>query len=346
VCNKRVGVVLFQLGGPDSLEAVEPFLYNLFSDPDIIDFPLARIARQPLARLIAANRAKKVRSHYAEIGGRSPIRELTLRQAQALQTELRPDLTASVVVAMRYWHPLTAEAMRQLQAERVEELVLLPLYPQYSSTTTGSSLNEWRRRAAAFGLDGLPAHMIREFYEHPGYVDSLVEQVDRTLERYGAGKTVHLVFSAHNVPATVIEAGDPYCAQIESTMKLVMSRGGWAAPAHLCYQSKVGGARWLEPSLDKTIEELAARGAENLLVIPIAFVCDHVETLSEIDIEAREKAARCGIRQFEMMPGLNDSPRFICTLAELVRAALGRQKAAGPPQTARWPCATGSHIAS
>ncbi len=321
--NKRVGVVLFQLGGPDSLEAVEPFLYNLFSDPDIIDFPLARIARQPLARLIAANRAKKVRSHYAEIGGRSPIRELTLRQAEALQAELRPEIHASVVVAMRYWHPLTAEAIHQLQARRVEELVLLPLYPQYSSTTTGSSLKEWGRRAAESGLDGLPVRVIREFYEHPAYVDSLVEQVDRTLQCFEPGKTVHLIFSAHNVPTAVIEAGDPYRAQIESTMNLVMNRGAWATPAHLCYQSKVGGARWLEPSLDKTIEELAARGAENLLVIPIAFVSDHVETLGEIDIEAREKARRCGIQQFEMMPGLNDSPRFIGALAELVRAALG-----------------------
>ncbi len=320
--HKRVGVVLFQLGGPDSLDAVEPFLYNLFSDPDIIDFPLARIARQPLARLVAANRAKKVRSHYAEIGGRSPIRELTLRQAESLQAELRPEIDASVVVAMRYWHPLTEEAIRQLQRERVEEVVLLPLYPQYSSTTTGSSLHEWRRRAAALGLNGTPAHIVREFYEHPGYVEALAGQIDRTLQRFGPGKTVHLVFSAHNVPAAVIEAGDPYCAQIESTMKLVMRRGGWAGPSHLCYQSKVGGARWLEPSLDKTIEELAARGAENLLVVPIAFVSDHVETLGEIDIDARKKASRCGIQQFEMMPGLNYSPRFIRALADLVRATL------------------------
>ena len=313
---------MFQLGGPDSLEAIEPFLYNLLSDPDIIDFPLARIARQPLARLIAASRAKKVRHHYAEIGGRSPIRELTERQARALETALRPVADACVVVAMRYWHPLAAEAIRQLQTEKVEQLVLLPLYPHYSSTTTGSSLREWNRRAAEAGLDRLPAQVIREFYRHPGYLDSVVERINQTLERFDPRDEVHLVFSAHNVPVSVVEAGDPYRSQIEATMELVMKRGRWRSPAHLCYQSKVGGARWLQPALDETIEELAAGGARNLLVIPIAFVSDHVETLSEINIEARKQAACCGIQKFEMMPGLNDSPRFIQALADLVVGAL------------------------
>ena len=323
--RKRVGVVLFQLGGPDSLEAIEPFLYNLFSDPDIIDFPLARIARQPLARLIAANRAKKVRHHYAAICGRSPIRELTRRQAEALERELRAAFDARVVVAMRYWHPLTEEAIRRLEAERVDELVLLPLYPQYSSTTTGSSLKEWNRRLqdGGRGLARVPAHVIRHFYQHPGYLDSLVEGINNALKRFERPERVHLVFSAHNVPVSVIQAGDPYQAQIESAVKLALERGGWRLPSCLCYQSKVGGARWLEPSLDQTIEELAAAGAGQLLVVPIAFVSDHVETLSEINIEAREKAGRCGVEQFEMMPGLNDSPTFIRALAGLVEETLG-----------------------
>jgi len=319
---KRVGVVLFQLGGPDSLDAVEPFLYNLFSDPDIIDFPLARIARQPLARLIAANRAKKVRAHYAEIGGRSPIRELTERQAAALQAELRPALDARVVVAMRYWHPLTSEAIAALEVERVEELVLLPMYPQYSSTTTGSSLHEWNRRAA---FNGVPVRVIREFYRHPAYLAALAGRINETLARFDSPEGVHLVFSAHNVPASVIAAGDPYRSQIEETVRLVIERGGWPQPAHLCYQSKVGGARWLEPTLEQTIAQLAAGGVSRLLIVPIAFVSDHVETLSEINIEARAQAARAGIRQFEMMPGLNDSPPFIRALADLVKAALRNQ---------------------
>ncbi len=325
--DRRIGVVLFQLGGPDSLEAVEPFLYNLFSDPDIIDFPLARIARQPLARLIASNRAKKVRRHYMEIGGRSPIRELTERQAEALAAALRPAYDAKVVVAMRYWRPLTQDAIEQLRAEPVSDIVLLPLYPQYSSTTTGSSLREWNRRAAEAGMNGTPAHLIREFYDHPGYLDSLVEQINKALAAFPRMRDVHMVFSAHNVPTSVVQAGDPYPSQIEATVRLVVERGGWGLPAHLCYQSKVGGARWLEPSLDHTIEHLAARGVKSLLVIPIAFVSDHVETLSEINIEAREHAARCGIAQFEMMPGLNDSPRFIQALADLVKQAVERAAA-------------------
>ncbi len=316
--QRRLGVVLFQLGGPDSIEAVEPFLYNLFSDPEIIDFPFARLARQPLARLIAANRAKKVRHHYEQIGGRSPIRELTERQAQALEAELRRHLDARVVVAMRYWHPPTEEAIRRLEAERVEELVLLPLYPQYSSTTTGSSLKEWNRRVAARNLERLPARVVRDFYRHTGYLDALVERIQQTLTRFRQPEPVHLVFSAHNVPVSVIERGDPYGRQIEETVKLVMQRGGWRLPADLCYQSKVGGAKWLEPSLDVTIGRLAAQGARQLLVVPIAFVSDHVETLSEINIDARQKAARCGIQQFEMMPGLNDSTQFIRALADVV----------------------------
>ncbi len=319
--DKRVGVVLFQLGGPDSLDAVEPFLYNLFSDPDIIDFPLAKLARQPLARLIAASRAKKVRHHYEEIGGRSPIREATERQAAALEQELRRDLDARVVVAMRYWHPFTAEAIQRLRAERVDEVVLLPLYPQYSSTTTGSSLREWERRSGHAGFD-VPARVVREFHRHPIYIDALVERIEQGLAQLDPAGEVHLVFSAHNVPVAAVEKGDPYPDQIAGTMRAVLDRGRWRHPAHLCYQSKVGGARWLQPSLDETIDRLALGGARQLLVIPIAFVSDHVETLSEIDIEARERASDCGIRRFVMTQGLNDSPRFIRALADLVQQAL------------------------
>ena len=162
---RKIGVVLFQLGGPDSLEAIEPFLYNLFSDPDIIDFPFARIARQPLARLISSTRARHVRHHYAEIGGRSPILEFTRRQARALEAELRREFDARVVVAMRYWHPFTEEAIRELQAHQPHEVVLLPLYPQYSRTTTGSSLNEWTRRFHPNGWNP-QVHTVGDFHEN------------------------------------------------------------------------------------------------------------------------------------------------------------------------------------
>ena len=340
-----VAVVLLQLGGPDSLAAVEPFLFNLFSDPDIIDFPLARLARPTLARLISSRRAKKVQDHYASIGGKSPLRELTDRQATALEHELRKTLDARVFVAMRYWHPLTEEALEQVAAQDFRQLVLLPLYPQYSKTTTGSSLNEWRRKYAAANKNGLVTSVVREFYDHPIYLDAVVERINQGLgtfagsnESAGASaplaispatsesrSDVYLVFSAHGVPLSVIQAGDPYQTQIEATVKLVMERGGWPNPHLLCYQSRVGPGKWLRPSLDEEIHNLAARGAQRILVIPIAFVSDHVETLSEINIEARELATRLGIRQFEVMPALNDSPKFIQALADLVLHEVGSQ---------------------
>ena len=319
----KIGVVLFQLGGPDSLEAIEPFLYNLFCDPDIIDFPFARIARQPLARLISTRRAKHVAHHYAEIGGKSPILEFTLRQAAALEGELRRDWDARVTVAMRYWHPLTNEAIREMERHAPEDLVLLPLYPQYSKTTTGSSLNEWNRRFHPNGWRPR-VHVIETFYDDPAYLDAVVEQIHRTLAEFPDPSGVDMVFSAHSVPVAVIESGDPYREQIERTTDLVWRRGAWPGRRHLCYQSKVGASKWLRPSMHETIKQLSAEGRRHVLVIPISFVSDHVETLHEIDIEHREQARSLGIESYRMVPGLNDSPPFIRSLAELVRSHAGQ----------------------
>lgn len=316
--GKKIGVVLFQLGGPDSLEAVEPFLYNLFSDPDIIDFPFARIARQPLAKLIAATRAKHVAHHYAEIGGRSPILEFTRRQASALEAELRREFDARVVLAMRYWRPFTQEAIAELAAHSPEEVVLLPLYPQYSRTTTGSSINEWKRRFHSNGWNPR-AHLVHEFYEDAAYLDAVVEAINGCIRDLGDLSDLDMVFSAHSVPVAVIEDGDPYQRQIERTVELVWQRGGWPARRHICYQSKVGASKWLRPSMHETIRRLAEAGSRHVLVVPISFVSDHVETLHEIDIEHREQARLLGIPDFRMMPGLNDSPSFIRALAGLVK---------------------------
>src|SRR3954466_13712838 len=192
----KLGVVLFQLGGPDSLESIEPFLYNLFCDPDIIDFPFARIARQPLARLIASRRAKHVAHHYGEIGGKSPILEFTNRQAVALERVLRRDCDARVTVAMRYWHPFTDAAIQEMERHAPEELVLLPLYPQYSKTTTGSSLNEWTRRFQP-GAWRPRVHVVEEFHEDEAYIDSVVEAVHATLAGFPDQADVDFVFSAH-----------------------------------------------------------------------------------------------------------------------------------------------------
>lgn len=318
--TRRVGVVLFQLGGPDTLEAIEPFLFNLFCDPDIIDFPFARVGRKPLAKLISVTRAKKVQHHYSVIGGGSPIRRFTEQQARALENDLRDSgIDAHCFVAMRYWHPFTAEAIEQLKAAECDEVVLLPLYPQYSSTTTGSSLNEWRR----IYRDDVPVQQVDAFYQHDLYVDAVVEKIEDTLSRFPNPETAELVFSAHSVPVAVIEKGDPYQRQIQETVELVMRRGGWRNHHRLCYQSKVGASKWLQPSLHKTLKNLADEKIRAVCIVPIAFVSDHVETLGEIDHEAREEAIALGIEQFEVTAGLNDSPTFIAALADLVTNALG-----------------------
>jgi ferrochelatase len=317
--TRRIGVVLFQLGGPDSLEAIEPFLFNLFCDPDIIDFPLARIGRKPLAKLISTTRARKVQHHYSVIGGGSPIRRFTERQACALRRKLADSgMDARCFVAMRYWHPFTAEAIEQLRAAQCDEVVLLPLYPHYSSTTTGSSLNEWQR----LFHDDIPVHRVGTFYRHPLYLDALVEKVDEALCRFPDPERVQLVFSAHSLPMSVIEKGDPYQRQIQETVQLVMQHGRWSNSHRLCYQSKVGASKWLQPSLHRTLKDLAAEKVREICIVPISFVSDHVETLGEIDHEAREEAAALGIERFEMTSGLNDSPTFIAALAELVAGAM------------------------
>src|SRR5690349_238845 len=251
--RKKIGVVLFQLGGPDSLEAIEPFLYNLFCDPDIIDFPFARIARQPLAKLISTTRAKKVAHHYAEIGGKSPLLEFTRRQSQALESALRRDFDAKVVIAMRYWHPLTSEAIAELERFAPDEVVLLPLYPQFSKTTTQSSVNEWNRRFHANGWNPR-VHLVREFHQDHGYIQSVVRAIDSCLADYSHTPDLDIVFSAHSVPVAVIEAGDPYQRQIEQTVDLVWKEGNWPARRHICYQSKVGASKWLQPSMHATIK--------------------------------------------------------------------------------------------
>jgi ferrochelatase len=318
--RKKVGVVLFQLGGPDRLDAVQPFLYNLFTDPDIINFPMAWLARKPLAWLISTLRAKHVREHYAAIGGGSPIRELTEGQSLALADALEPWVEPHVVIAMRYWHPSTVEAIRRLERAAVDELVLLPLYPQYSRATTGSSLREWKHRWRADG--SLPTHLVDRFYDHPLYLSALVERIEQGLGEFRHPADVHLVFSAHGLPMSLIESGDPYQKEIEETVRLLLKQGGWTNPSTLCYQSRLGPQKWLEPSLVQTVERLAGEGVRQMLVVPISFVTEHIETLYEIGLEARAIAMGRGVEEFSVMHALDSSPRFIAALADLVLQAV------------------------
>ncbi len=317
----NVAVVLFQLGGPDSIETVEPFLYNLFRDPDIFDFPGAFFARNILARRIASRRAPHVADHYRALGGKSPIRELTEGQAVSLKAALGVmGIQATVVIAMRYSKPFTEDAIDLLKGRSFDHMVLLPLYPQFSRATTLSSIHEWNRKTRSAGFQNSATKLVCCYPSHPLYVESLVDNINSTLERFHsiAMHDIDLVFSAHGVPIDFIAKGDPYQLHVEETVRSTMRAGSWSAPHVICYQSKVGSSRWLEPSLNGTIRDLARRGRRHLLVVPVAFVTEHVETLHEINIEAREVAQKAGIQQFEMMPALNSHPLFIRCLAELV----------------------------
>lgn len=318
--SKPVGVVLLQLGGPDSLESVQPFLYNLFCDPDIIDLPGAFLFRKTLAKIISKSRAPKVQELYKGIGSRSPILKLTNRQAKALERSLSAHLNAKVYVAMRYWHPLTHEIVNQVYRDGAEQVVLLPLYPHYSKTTTGSSVNEWNRVLQRQGRNGLGMELVQEYYDHPLYIKSLVHNINIALKRVKKDdrSKVHLVFSAHGTPIKLVEDGDPYSHQIRKTYEAVVAEGKWGLEHHLCFQSKVGPQKWLEPSLDGTIERLAAEKVSHMIVVPIAFVSDHIETLSEINMEGKEEAHKLGIAYYDMMPALNTNPFFIDALTDLV----------------------------
>lgn len=311
----RVAIVLFNMGGPDRPEAISPFLCNLFSDPAILGLPWP--VRPVLARWIAARRLGPARVSYAHLGGRSPLLGQTEEQGRLLASAL-PEIEARAFIAMRYWHPLTEEAISQIRGEQFEKLVLLPLYPHYSFATTGSSLKEWQR---LYRSNGLPMRVINDFHDHPLYIAALAERVNEALASLASPADVHLIFSAHGLPLSLIEKGDPYPKQIEKTVELLRAAGEWSNPFTLCYQSRVGRQKWLEPSLTNTIEDLAAKGIRRVLVIPISFVTEHIETLHEINIEAREHAKALGIQEFHMMPALDDSPRFIEALADLVRAA-------------------------
>jgi ferrochelatase len=313
-------VVLLQLGGPDSLESVEPFLYNLFCDPDIIDLPGAFLFRKPLARFISSRRAPKVMEYYRKIGGRSPILKLTSRQSAALERELRKQFDAHVLIAMRYWHPMTEQVIDWIQKERIKDVILLPLYPQFSRSTTGSSVNEWHRVMRRRGVNDLSVQVVDEYCDHPKYISAIVRNINIALRRVPAAdrSSVNLVFSAHGTPMRLVKQGDPYQNQIIRTYNAVVRAGDFRLPHHLCYQSKVGPQQWLEPSLTDTVARLGKEHRTHVIIVPIAFVSDHSETLYEINMEVRRLALEHGIRYFDMMPALHTAPSFVDALADVV----------------------------
>ena len=307
-----IGIVLLNLGGPERLEDVRPFLVNLFSDRDIIRLGPAFL-QKPIARIIAHRRAPKSRANYARIGGGSPIRRTTEEQAQALELALRPHGPFVARPCMRYWHPRAEEVLRAMAREGVQSILALPLYPHYSIATTGSSLSDLRRAAARLGLD-IPIRAIHSWPAEPAYIGCLAERIMAGIRSF-RGDPVQVVYSAHSLPVRFIREGDPYVEHLQQTIRAIEAQT--AVPGILCYQSRSGPVEWLGPALPEVIAALAREGCANLLVVPISFVSDHVETLFEIDIQYREMAEGLGMR-FASTPGLNADPCFIAGLRDLI----------------------------
>ena len=314
--TEKTALLLLQMGGPDSIAAVEPFLLNLFTDRDIIKIGPAFL--QPfIARRIVKKRAPKVEAYYQQIGGKSPIRELTDAQGKGLQQLLGDDYRS--FVAMRYSRPSTIDALAAIKRERITRIIALSLYPHYSRATTGSSMNELQRVLKESGVK-FEVTCIDRFYDHPLYIRALAEKVTEGLASFPDQKDVEIVFSAHSLPQSFIDEGDPYLSHIQETVRLVMERVG-EAKHQLCFQSKASPVKWLEPSTEATIKSLAGAGRKNLLMVPLSFVSDHIETLYEIDIQYAEEAKALGIERFVRSESLNSSPLFLECLAEVVRQA-------------------------
>lgn len=318
--SEPVGVLLLNLGGPETLGDVEPFLVNLFSDRSIIRLSPFPFLQKFIARRIAAKRAPKSREAYRLIGGGSPLARITEEQGRALAAVLAGEGDCMVRMAMRYWQPDAETALAEFARAGIRRIVALTLYPHYSRATTGSSLDALRQAIAASEYDFELAE-IREWPEQPDYVGSLVQCISEGMAGFG-GKAVQLVYSAHSLPVSFIREGDPYLEQIKRTIRAVESSSG--VRGELCFQSRSGPVEWLSPSTPEMLERLAREGAKNVLMVPISFVSDHVETLYEIDIQYRELAASLGVR-LERTPSLNTRPEFIRGLGVLVSAACRQQ---------------------
>ena len=310
----HTGVLLLNLGGPDSLDAVEPYLVNLFSDPFLIRLPLRGAPRRWFAKWVARRRAPHVRQLYSEIGGRSPILPITEAQCRRLEDELGAGFRC--YVAFSAWTPYIRDAVQQARADGVQKLVGVSLYPQWCSATTESAFFDLRKAA------GGPVVEVDRYPEDPTYLDALTETVKEGLARFENPGRVHVLFSAHGVPVSIIKKGDPYEREIKATVAGVLKRLPEGQPWSLSYQSKVGPVKWLEPATADHLPALAAQGVREVLVVPVAFVSEHIETLHEQRILLKGIATAAGIERYEVANALNDSRLFARALARLVKAAL------------------------
>jgi ferrochelatase len=316
-----IGLVVMNLGGPDSLDDVEPFLRRLFGDPDVIQLGWLSFLQPLLARAIAKRRGPLSRAAYQQIGGRSPIRAETTAQADAVAAELaRRGVAVKPVVAMAAWHPFANEALGALGAEGIDRAVALPLYPHESRATTGSSLNQLEEARAHQG--GIEIAAIKRYPDADGYVRAVIERFEEAVATLPAEhrQTAPVLFSAHGLPEAYIKRGDPYLDDVRITVETVTRRLGLGPRARLCFQSRVGPQRWLGPTTEAVLDELAAAKTPAVVVVPIAFTGEHIETLQEIDILYKERAQQAGIVHFARARTVGCHPAFIAALADLVEA--------------------------
>jgi ferrochelatase len=314
----KLAVVLFNLGGPDRPQAIRPFLFNLFRDKAIMGLPYG--LRQTLAWLIAWQRAKVARGIYEQMGGRSPLLPQTRDQANRLQTLLGGQTDqVRVFIAMRYWHPLTAETAAEIRQWKADRIVLLPLYPQYSSTTTGSSLRAWEAGARDAGL-AVPTRIIRSYPTAPGMIAAQSDLLGQTLaQRDPAAGSPRLLFSAHGLPQRIVDRGDPYPTEVGMTVTAIMaSLGRPDLDGQLCYQSRVGPLEWIGPSLDSEIRRAGKEG-KPVVVLPVSFVSEHAETLVELDRDYARLALQVGVPDYRRVPALGVHPYFLWALVGLIR---------------------------
>jgi ferrochelatase len=336
----KIGVVLLNLGGPDSLQAVRPFLYNLFSDREIIRLGPAFL-QKPIAKLISTLRSGKTEHMYSQIGGKSPILDITTAQAKALEKALNeqsavstqqsagglnPSLSFKVYIGMRYWRPFVKDTLAKIIEDGIEHLIVLSLYPHYSKATTGSAIADFKKVLSKLATRNsqLTTQFIDRWYDFPPYIDSLAELISEGMKEFKVND-FDMLYSAHSLPQSFIDEGDPYLEHIRATIvavnSLLATRNSLPVNWNLSFQSKTGPVKWLEPTTEETIVRLAKEGCKNLLVVPISFVSDHIETLYEIDILYKKLAEKHGIN-LARCRSLNTYDKFILAMKQLIMAKI------------------------
>ena len=321
---QKLGIILFNLGGPETLTDVKPFLYKLFSDPEIIRIR-SDLLRKAVAYSIATLRRRLSEGYYRQIGGGSPLKRITEEQAAALSAEMRwAGVEVDTFVGMCTWHPFFEETLDHVEKSGVDQLVVLPLFPQYSVTTTGSGVRRLKQLISQRpALAGLDIRWVSSWQNNPTYIKAFVDLIRRELNKFRNPDEVQVLFSAHSIPERYVQEGDPYLDQTRETVELIAEGLGRRNPYRLSFQSKIGPVKWLAPSTNDVIVELGKQGIQEVLVVPVSFVSEHIETLYELDILYKKVASDAGIGDFKRVPAFDCDPTFILALREIVETALG-----------------------